>query len=252
MGLDHSYFRPSLDVLGKNRPVIFYDHRGNGRSPDIGPLTLDALAADGDALRAYLGLPRVVVLGHSLGAAVAVTYAQTYTRHTVGVILCNPVLTVTQLGNALQRHGHRLTQEQADAFDRAFTGAIGDDGEFAHLWSSVLPLYFHNNTKQHVARFIDLTIFRLPAFTSFLHHFASASELISAVKYLDGPLLWLEGKHDWVRRDDVAEIAGSRSRQIKIFAHSGHFPFIEESDEFRRVVSDWLTNRVDGSGPAAS
>ncbi len=32
LGLDHTYFRPRFDQLAERATVVYYDHRGNGRS----------------------------------------------------------------------------------------------------------------------------------------------------------------------------------------------------------------------------
>jgi proline iminopeptidase len=66
LGVDHTYLHPCLDPLGDLLHLVYYDHRGNGRSgrPPIATLTLAQLAADADALRAYLGIEQVAVLGH--------------------------------------------------------------------------------------------------------------------------------------------------------------------------------------------
>src|SRR5438094_1488704 len=71
-GVDHTCFRPWLDRLGDVLRLIYYDHRGNGRSgrPPLESFTLAQLAADADALRAHLGLGRCAVLGQSFGGCV--------------------------------------------------------------------------------------------------------------------------------------------------------------------------------------
>ena len=50
-GVDHTCFRPWLDSLGHALRLVYYDHRGNGRSsrPTVETLTLPQLAADADA-----------------------------------------------------------------------------------------------------------------------------------------------------------------------------------------------------------
>jgi proline iminopeptidase len=69
-GFDHTYLHlsPVWDALGKNRRVVFYDQRGNGRS--VGEhkgqtLTLKDQIEDLEALRAHLGAERIDLLGHS-------------------------------------------------------------------------------------------------------------------------------------------------------------------------------------------
>jgi len=57
--------------------LVFYDHRGNGRSEGsaVSSMTWENLTADADALREKLGYDRWAVLGHSFGGHVALEYA---------------------------------------------------------------------------------------------------------------------------------------------------------------------------------
>ncbi|MGH2583548.1 MAG: alpha/beta fold hydrolase [Dehalococcoidia bacterium] len=68
---------PSLDPLDDTFRLVYYDHRGNGRSgrPPIHTLFFEQFADDADALRAHLGLGRIAVLGHSYGSFIALEYA---------------------------------------------------------------------------------------------------------------------------------------------------------------------------------
>jgi proline iminopeptidase len=89
LGVDHSQFREALDPLGDLLRLVYYDHRGNGRSgrPPIATLTLEQLAADADALRTHLGFEKVAVLGHSYGGCLALQYALRYPRRVSHLIL---------------------------------------------------------------------------------------------------------------------------------------------------------------------
>ena len=60
LGFDHTYLHPWLDPLGDVMRLVYYDHRGNGRSgrPPWETLTFQQLCADADALREHLGLRR--------------------------------------------------------------------------------------------------------------------------------------------------------------------------------------------------
>jgi proline iminopeptidase len=80
LGLDHTHLHPWLDSLGDRLWLIFYDHRGNGRSERTEPetLTFGQFAADAEALRQELGLGEVVLLGHSYGGFIALDYALRY------------------------------------------------------------------------------------------------------------------------------------------------------------------------------
>src|SRR5512139_2027697 len=69
-GLDHTIFRPWLDPLGEQVKLIYYDHRGNGRSTrpaTMEHVTHETWAVDADMLRSYLGFEKIILFGHSYG-----------------------------------------------------------------------------------------------------------------------------------------------------------------------------------------
>jgi len=67
--------------LGSSTRMVFYDHRGHGASGTADPstYTIDQLARDLDAvLRAAAPTGPVVLVGHSMGAMVALAYARLF------------------------------------------------------------------------------------------------------------------------------------------------------------------------------
>lgn len=89
LGVDHTCFRPWLDPLGDTASLIYYDHRGNGRSarPPLDEFDHDTWVEDADALRAAMGHEKVVVLGHSYGGFLALRYALAHPDRVRGLIL---------------------------------------------------------------------------------------------------------------------------------------------------------------------
>src|SRR5437763_1430068 len=79
-GGDHSHFKPSYNPLREVAQLVYLDPRGCGRSTpgDPAAITLDNHIDDVDAVRAYLGLPRITLLGSSYGGMVALGYATRY------------------------------------------------------------------------------------------------------------------------------------------------------------------------------
>lgn len=75
-GSSHNYLLP-LQALADERPVIFYDQLGCGRADapqDDNVYSIQRSVEELDAVRAALGLDRVVLMGHSWGALLAVEY----------------------------------------------------------------------------------------------------------------------------------------------------------------------------------
>src|SRR5438552_534024 len=68
---------PQLEHLRKTRRAIAFDLRGHGQSalPDDDDFAVESLGADIGAVVERLGLPRVVLIGHGLGANAALEYA---------------------------------------------------------------------------------------------------------------------------------------------------------------------------------
>jgi pimeloyl-ACP methyl ester carboxylesterase len=88
-GGDSSHWSSQLDHLRHHRRAIAIDLRGHGKSAR--PLDLDysigAMARDVDEVAKALKLPRFVIVGHSLGAAVANAYAGAHPDRVAGVVL---------------------------------------------------------------------------------------------------------------------------------------------------------------------
>src|SRR4051794_39163779 len=88
-GFDHSLFKPAYGQLADVAQVVYYDHRGNGRSDrgDPNDWNLDVWADDVRGLCDALGIERPVVLGWSFGGLVAQRYADRYPEHPAKLIL---------------------------------------------------------------------------------------------------------------------------------------------------------------------
>src|SRR5690349_6757167 len=76
-GADHTGFKPALSPLAAHLQLVYFDHRGHGRSARGDPATdtLDENVADMEALRRHLGLGPIVSIGTSYGGKVAMAHA---------------------------------------------------------------------------------------------------------------------------------------------------------------------------------
>ncbi|GMO55672.1 MAG: hypothetical protein Ta2G_15020 [Termitinemataceae bacterium] len=88
-GSDHSYFVTSLEPLAQHIQLVYIDYRGNGRSGYTGKdtYTMAQNIADIEGLREYLGLDKIMLLGHSYGGMIALSYACAHTERLEALIL---------------------------------------------------------------------------------------------------------------------------------------------------------------------
>ena len=88
-GSDHSDLKASFSRLTDRVQVVYFDHRGQGRSGrgDPARYTLDENVEDMEALRRHLGLGPIVSVGTSYGGMVAMAHAARYPEHVSHLIL---------------------------------------------------------------------------------------------------------------------------------------------------------------------
>jgi proline iminopeptidase len=88
-GFDHTALKDAFSSLSDVAQVVFYDHRGNGRSEGDDPRdwNLTQWADDVKGLCEALGIVRPIVCGHSFGGFVAQAYATRHPDHPGRLIL---------------------------------------------------------------------------------------------------------------------------------------------------------------------
>lgn len=82
-----------LDHARRTRRAIAIEVRGHGESaaPKDADYSLDAMASDVDAVLRHLGITRAIVVGHSMGAGVALAYAGGHPEQVAGLFLVDPI-----------------------------------------------------------------------------------------------------------------------------------------------------------------
>ena len=119
-GFDHALFKPAFSVLADIAQVIYYDHRGNGRSggDDKSTWTLAQWGDDVKGLCDALGIERPIVWGHSFGGFVAQAYATRHPEHPAKLILANTAARVDfeQMFAAFERVGGPKARDLARAY----------------------------------------------------------------------------------------------------------------------------------------
>lgn len=239
LGFDHTYLHPSLDPLGDTLHLVYYDHRGNGRSgrPDKDTMTHAQFAADADALAEHLGFDKVAVLGHSYGGFIALEPALYYPQRLSHLILLDtaPALNCNDeiIEIALRRGA---TEEMLDVLVADFT----TDEEMREKPPIIWPLYFKNFDEEVCKRLLENSILTVSGGAR-----EGEAQAYNVVPFLDEiqiPTLVLVGRYDFVCPPSQAQILhdGLPNSELVIFEDSCHLLYIEEPETFFKSVRDWF------------
>jgi proline iminopeptidase len=246
LGPDHSYFRPWLDALGDEIALIYYDHRGGGRSSRLtsfAGITHDTLTDDADRLRAHLGHESMTLLGHSYGGMLALEYALRYPHRLDGLILCCTAPAWDYDEEIAANAAVRGTPEALAAAAELRNAPIGDDERYRRLHVAIQPLYFHRVDPDVIAAMDARTRYSAAAY--------DLSELLLAdfniadkIHAIQTPTLIVVGRDDWVTPPSQAERIQRAipHADVAMFEASGHYPFIEETAAFNQTVRRWMAS----------
>ncbi len=217
-------------------PVITFDHRGFGRSPDIedGPGRI-AFGADTLALLDHLGVPRVHFVGHSMGGRTAFAlYGRDPER----------VVSLTYSGT----NGGAVDDRY-----RALRTQLEDDGTLAGtlLARALAPTYAAEEPAKHFL-YRRIRSINPPRAREFLQqngrmvNFRGTAATRLAQSGL--PILWVVGELDRVVHPDLIALShdvtpGSRFHVIPGAGHSGYF---ERPDDWNATVRTFLDEVEEG------
>src|SRR5262249_38065938 len=115
-------FLPYLLPLAKNHRLIFIDERGSGKSQklqDPSGYTLDAMVEDLDGLRNAFRMPKMDLLGHSFGGALAQAYALKHPEALSHLILPRPWSATKKLNQVLAKMKDKMDPDARKRVDAA-------------------------------------------------------------------------------------------------------------------------------------
>ena len=240
LGLDHTYLS-ALDALDDMLHLVYYDHRGNGRSgrPPLDTITFEQLCADADALRAHLGFERVAVLGHSGGGFIALEFALRYPQRLSHLLL---VTTAPRLEFGSPAMLARMERKGMTPAMRAVVEKpLEDDTALEHFFRTMAPLYYHTYDAAVVERQIRDIIFDAGAFNRGLA-LAAGWKATLRLGEIRAPTLIIAGGDDVIYPPADAEVLhrGIAGSELVVFERSGHHPYVEEPEAFVNALRGWI------------
>jgi proline iminopeptidase len=245
-GNDHSDLKASLSPLSETMQLVFFDHRGQGRSARGNPAgyVLDENVEDMEALRRHLGLGPIVSIGTSYGGMVAMAHAARFPGAVSHLVL---VVTAAHAGfnaRAQEIVAARGTDAQKAVAGELWAGRLDTVEKLRHYYDVMGPLYSlrHDPAVAQLSRgraiYSPEAITKAFAPDGFLRSFDLRAELAA----ITAPTLILAGRHDWICPPEFSEeihriIPGS---QLRIFENSSHSIRNDEPELLRATISEFV------------
>ena len=239
-GYDHSSFKPIFSRLADVAQIVYYDHRGHGRSDRRPPeeWTLDTFADDLVRLCDSLGIVKPIVLGQSFGGFVAQRYLARHPAHASRVILSS---TSHHLG--LERKVAafaRLGGEAAGAAARAFWTAPSPatwapyNEHCRHVYNPTPP---HEDGRQR-------TVFNEPILFASAAGEQQTMQLLPGLARVQCPVLVMAGELDPVTPlQDAQEVAAAIPApwgRLVTFPQAGHGTWRDKPQEAMAVIRSFV------------
>lgn len=234
-GVDASGWRRQVDGLSPAHTVMTYDHRGVGGSQRISPagVSLADLADDAAAIAAHFAAAPAIVVGASMGAAVALELALRHPGIVRGLVLVSPVLERDARFEAVLRSWSETAEpESAERIrgmlpwllGRAFLANAGKRAAAAAALRAMAAHTPPDTLKHHAAALLSWLGTR-------------SDDLVR----VETPSLVIVGAEDILAPPAQAEAVarGLRNARLETFPEAGHAVMIEQADELNRRIRDF-------------
>lgn len=202
-GEDGSYFTHQMDAFSNAYQVISVDTRGHGQSPrGSAPFTLEQFAQDLKALLDQLALRRVILLGFSDGANIALTFTLRWPEYVEKLILN---------GGNLDPKGVRMAVQGPICLGYALTSLFAPFDPKARRKQELLGLMVK---EPHIP-----------------------PEALSAIRC---PTLVVAGERDMIREDHTRQLAAAIPGAALAILPGDHFVAQTNHEAFNRTVLEFL------------
>jgi proline iminopeptidase len=239
-GFDHTAYKELYAPLTDIAQLVYYDHRGNGRS-EAGPRerwTLDQWADDLRALCDLLGIEQPIVFGASFGGFVALNYAVRHPDHPAKLVLASTTARI-HLDRAIAMFDRLGGPDVGAVAERFFTEPTAENrAEYQRVCG---PYYTQRPRRPEIlARVTQRPEVAEHFYRGELLHF----DLTDRVNEIRCPVLLLAGELDpIVTIADAEELAAALPQdrvRFERFPDAGHLLGIEQPDVVLALIREFV------------
>ena len=256
-GSTHNYFEVLDQIAETGHQVIMYDQLGCGKSYVEGHPELwktETWVDELDALRKYLHLDQVHLLGQSWGGMLALAYV--YERHPDGIR--SLILSSTNPSASMWvKEQHRLVKYLPEKEQKAIAKAEATGDFDSKAYKSAIAHYM----EQHCAAPVTadspecLRREKKAGTLSYIYGWGPNElnatgdlkdfEYLEKMKSIDIPTLVISGSED-LCTPAIAKAMHDALPNSKweLFVGSRHMPFVEDHDHYCKVLAEWLMTHL--------
>ena len=226
--------RTWLKVVGAVSPTfrcLLFDPRGTGETPDPGrPFTPDDLVDDLLALLDAVGFERAHLVGHSLGASVALLAAARHPARVDRVVAAAPAL-----------HMDAFLQAVLDQWEALARSNVAPN----ELHRALVLLAFGRAAHERLVPAVVREMDGRPLGRATIVRYVECDreqDLRPFARRIDAPTLVLVGAEDALTGTDQARAVAAAvpGARLEIIEGSGHSPQVERPADFVRLVVPFL------------
>jgi proline iminopeptidase len=212
-------------------------------------LTFAGAIADLEGVRAGLGIERFSVLGHSLGGHVAYLYAATYPERVEALLLVDvgPPFDADQaaeLGRAMT--SRRMPEDDVRLAEIQASAAFGEREPRA-IEDFILNVYAPFFRDRRSIETVDLGFTSITAANVLEYEDRMVASLadqdpLARLAAIRCPTLVVHGELDPIPVAFGRHLADSiRGAEFAVLPGAHHFPFVEDLEQFERIVRSFLS-----------
>jgi L-proline amide hydrolase len=248
-GALHDYLEPLEALAATGRRVVFYDQIGCGRSWVEKPAdfwTVELFVAEVQAVRDALGLDRIHLFGSSWGGMLAMEYALTQPAGLASLVLSSSPASIPLWAEETNRLKNELPDEVREVLDTAEVGS-------PEYEEASMEFY-----KRHVCRIDPFPDCVQRTFAGLAEHpdvymtMQGPNEFVitgtlrtwditARLPEISVPALITAGAYDEFTPVQARRVhEGIPGSELVTFENASHTQFVEESERYLEVVSDFL------------
>ncbi len=249
-GSPHDYLEP-LKQLADERPVIFYDQLGCGKSERPDDITLwqrSRFVEELDQIRHALHLENVHLFGHSWGSMLVIDYALTQPGGLTSLILASPALSIPRWLSDMEVYRKSLPLAIQKILAEQESNSTTDSEEYQHAAMEFYQRYLCRlhpwpealeSTLAGEGTLVYQTMWGPSEFfmTGNLLH----ADCIAQLGTIELPMLFACGRYDEATPETTAWYHRLLPRsELAIFEQSAHMPHLEEPEHYLQTIRNFL------------